>query len=141
MWKLPTYRSKSTKSCSFGTSRTCLDEMARDDGMIFGRTYHKVMTCSLSSTFSHWCKTSLICFTCSQATPMCSTPPTTKPSKYIFVCVHGLTLNFVIYITFDSTNREIILLKEIFPHAVRHGHVFSIPTRTCYYSRTSFPWI
>jgi hypothetical protein len=29
--KMPTYRSTSTKSCSFGTSRTCLNEMTRDD--------------------------------------------------------------------------------------------------------------
>jgi hypothetical protein len=33
--EMPTYRSKSTKSCSFGTSRTCLNEMARDDVMIW----------------------------------------------------------------------------------------------------------
>jgi hypothetical protein len=35
---MSTYRSKSTKSCSFGTSRTNLNEMARDDVMI-GPTY------------------------------------------------------------------------------------------------------
>jgi hypothetical protein len=33
--KMPTYRSKSTKSCSFGTSRTYLNEMARDDVMLW----------------------------------------------------------------------------------------------------------
>jgi hypothetical protein len=33
--KMPSYPSKSTKSCSFGTSRTCLNEMTRDDVMIW----------------------------------------------------------------------------------------------------------
>jgi hypothetical protein len=33
--KLPTYRIKSTKSYSFGTSRTCLNEVTRDDVMIW----------------------------------------------------------------------------------------------------------
>jgi hypothetical protein len=32
---MPTYRSKSTKSCSFGRSRTCLNEITRDDVMIW----------------------------------------------------------------------------------------------------------
>jgi hypothetical protein len=36
--KMPTYRSKSTKSCSFRMSQTCLNEMTRDESW-FGRTY------------------------------------------------------------------------------------------------------
>jgi hypothetical protein len=58
-WKMPTYRSKSTKSCSFGTSWTCLNEMVRDDSHYLDSRTHKGMTCSLS--FSYWCETSNIC--------------------------------------------------------------------------------
>jgi hypothetical protein len=46
--KMTTYRSKSTKSYSFETSRTCLNEMTRDYVMIW-----------MHESFSYWCETSL----------------------------------------------------------------------------------
>jgi hypothetical protein len=56
--KMPTYRSKSTKSCYFGTSRIFWRNGARWRHDLDART-HKVMTCSLSLSFSYWCETSL----------------------------------------------------------------------------------
>jgi hypothetical protein len=58
--KMPTYRSKSTKSCSVGTSRTCLNEMAPDDVMIWMHVPTKWWHVRLSLSFSYWCETSLL---------------------------------------------------------------------------------